>query len=155
MLWSKRNHSQRKSYSRLSLCFISWRPPCVLPAAVSTLAESSIAVRRLKDFLIADELQPNTVVREAAAEVGQESVIVRDATFKWNRHENRIALEEVNFSARSGQLCCLVGRVGAGKSSFIQAVLGDLQYLTRQAWRVCQRRPDPFGFHQHRLFCNC
>ena len=56
-------------------------------------------------------------------------------------------MEDINFSASKGELTCVVGRVGAGKSSFLQALLGDLwklkgevvvhgstAYVAQQAW---------------------
>lgn len=117
-------------FPALTLFHLLTSPLTVLPAAISAGAEASIAIGRLRAFFTADEVQPDAVIRkEAATETGQESVILRDATFTWDRHESRSALEDINFSARAGKLCCLVGRVGAGKSSFIQAVLGDLYKL--------------------------
>lgn len=114
-------------FPALTLFHLLTSPLMILPAAVSAGAEASIAIGRLRAFFTADELQPDAVIRkEAATETGQESVILRDATFTWDRRESRSALEDINFSACAGKLCCLVGRVGAGKSAFIQAVLGDL-----------------------------
>lgn len=135
-------------FPALTLFHLLASPLTVLPTAVSTFAEASIALRRLQEFFTADELQAEAATRkDAAAEMGQESVILRDATFKWDEHKSRTALEDVNFSACSGHLCCLVGRVGAGKSSLIQAILGDLYkvtgtvtilgstaYVTQQPW---------------------
>ena len=36
---------------------------------------------------------------------------------------------EINFESRKGNLDCIVGKVGSGKSSLIQAFLGDLYKL--------------------------
>jgi len=65
-------------------------------------------------------------LRGAVEEQGDESISVRDGTFSWDRYANRNALEDINFTAAKGELTCVVGRVGAGKSSFLQALLGDL-----------------------------
>ncbi|KAI5460520.1 multidrug resistance-associated protein 1 [Mariannaea sp. PMI_226] len=95
-------------------------PLTILPAAISSVTEASVAVSRLVAFFTADELQPDAVIHEEAVIMpGEESVSVSDATFRWT-------LEEINFSAHNGELCCLIGRVGAGKSSILQALLGDL-----------------------------
>lgn len=105
-------------------------PLTILPAAVSSVTEASVAVSRLLAFLTADELQPDAVIREEAVTApGEESVSIHDATFKWSTHEIGTALEEINLSVHKGELCCLVGRVGAGKSSILHALLGD-QYKT-------------------------
>lgn len=134
-------------FPALTLFHLLTSPLTVLPAAISAGAEASIAIGRLRAFFTADEVQPDAVIRKETAEIGQESVVLCDATFTWDREENKSALEDINFAARAGQLCCLVGRVGAGKSSFIQAVLGDLYkvngtvtthgsiaYAAQQAW---------------------
>ncbi|KAL5603731.1 hypothetical protein FOVSG1_006481 [Fusarium oxysporum f. sp. vasinfectum] len=105
-------------------------PLRVLPAAISSVTEASVAVSRLLAFLTADELQTDAVIREEAVTApGEESVSIHNATFRWSTHEPGIALEDINLSAYKGELCCLVGRVGAGKSSILHALLGD-QYKT-------------------------
>jgi len=102
-------------------------PLAVLPMVITAVVEASVAVSRLTDFLDADEVQPNAVViKPAPEEMGEETVVVRNATFTWNRHESRTALRDINFTAYKGELSCVVGRVGAGKSSFLQSILGDI-----------------------------
>lgn len=66
------------------------------------------------------------MVKPAVEEAGEETVRIRDGTFSWNRHENKNVLHDINFSANKGELTCIVGRVGMGKSSLLQSILGDL-----------------------------
>lgn len=102
-------------------------PLAVLPMVITSIVEASVAVGRITSYLLAEELQDDAVIREGPVEeMGEESVRVRDATFTWNKAEERRALYDINFSARKGELSCIVGRVGAGKSSLLQAMLGDL-----------------------------
>ncbi|KAF2490569.1 multidrug resistance-associated protein 1 [Lophium mytilinum] len=102
-------------------------PLAILPMVITSIVEASVAVGRITSFLLAEELQENAVLREGSVEeVGDESVRVRDASFTWNKAEERRALHDINFSAHKGELSCIVGRVGAGKSSMLQALLGDL-----------------------------
>ena len=102
-------------------------PLAVLPMVITSIVEASVAVGRLTDFLMAEELQKDAVtVKPAPTEMGEETVIIRGGTFSWNRHEPKIALNEIDFTAYKGELTCIVGRVGAGKSSFLQSLLGDL-----------------------------
>ncbi|KAI9818464.1 MAG: hypothetical protein M1827_000523 [Pycnora praestabilis] len=102
-------------------------PLAILPMVITSIIEASVAVGRLTSFFTAEELQDDAVIRKDPITVnGDESLHIRDATFTWNRHESRNALENINFSAHKGELSCVVGRVGAGKSSFLQAILGDL-----------------------------
>ena len=115
---------------------------------ITSIVEASVAVGRLTSFLTAEEVQPNAIiVKPAPEQLGEESVIVRDATFSWNRHESKNALKDIDYTAYKGELSCVVGRVGAGKSSFLQSILGDLwkvkgtvevrgtvAYASQQSW---------------------
>ncbi len=102
-------------------------PLAILPMVITSIIEATVAVDRLTSFFTADELQPDAVSRrDAATNLGDESVRVRGATFTWDRNEGKNCLEDIDFTARKGDLSCIVGRVGAGKTSFLEAVLGDL-----------------------------
>lgn len=98
---------------------------------ISAIVEATVAVGRLTSFLHAEEIQPDAVVIKPAPEqLGEETVVIRNGTFSWNRHENKTALEDIDFTAYKGELSCIVGRVGSGKSSFLQSILGDLWKLS-------------------------
>jgi ATP-binding cassette, subfamily C (CFTR/MRP), member 1 len=105
-------------------------PLAVLPMVITSIVEASVAVGRLTSYFTADELQENAVTVEPSVQgMGEESVRIRDASFTWNRGESRLPLQDVNFTAHKGELSCIVGRVGAGKSSMLNALLGDLHKL--------------------------
>jgi ATP-binding cassette subfamily C (CFTR/MRP) protein 1 len=103
-------------------------PLTMLPMIMTALVEASVAVGRIKSFLQADELQEDAIIREeAVSKHGEESVRVSHGTFTWNKNEeNNNCLRDINFTATKGSLSCILGRVGSGKSSFLQAVLGEL-----------------------------
>ncbi|KAI9840844.1 MAG: hypothetical protein M1837_001258 [Sclerophora amabilis] len=123
-------------------------PLAVLPMVITSIIEASVAVGRLTSFFTAEELQPNAVIhKKAVTELGEETLRIRDASFTWDKDQVRRALENINFTAKKGELSCIVGRVGAGKSSFLQAALGDLwkirgevvvhgrtAYVAQQSW---------------------
>lgn len=123
-------------------------PLAILPMVITAIVEASVAVSRITSYLTADELQADAVRREPAVEEnGDESVRIRDASFTWDKNAEHNTLEEINFAAHKGELACIVGRVGSGKSSLLQAVLGDLwkvkgevvlhgksAYVPQQAW---------------------
>lgn len=117
-----------KIFPALNLFNLLGFPLAVFPMVISSLVEASVAVSRLTEFFTMDEVQPDAVIRlEKASQVGEESVTVQDATFLWTRKTSyKVALSNVNFKARKGELSCLVGKVGTGKSAFLQSVLGDL-----------------------------
>lgn len=102
-------------------------PLSILPTVITSIIESSVAVNRLTEFFTAEELQTEAVQFEPPVEHnGDESVRLRDASFTWNRYSGNPVLERIDLSARKGELSCIVGRVGAGKSSLLQSILGEL-----------------------------
>ncbi|TKA74270.1 hypothetical protein B0A55_06197 [Friedmanniomyces simplex] len=105
-------------------------PLAVLPMVITAIIEASVAVTRLTDYFTSPELQPDAVLRSDAVGAGEESVRIRDATFTWNKDEGRNVLHDIHLSAHKGELQCVVGRVGAGKSSLLGTMLGDL-YKTK------------------------
>ncbi|KAL8640320.1 MAG: hypothetical protein Q9228_002750 [Teloschistes exilis] len=121
-------------------------PLAILPMVITSIVESTVAVRRMTDYFTAEELQPEAVItKDPAMYAGDEAVRLRDATFTWDKSRN--CLENINFTARKGELSCVVGRVGSGKSSLLQAVLGDIwkvngeivvhgqtAYVAQQSW---------------------
>ncbi|KAJ5947491.1 Metal resistance protein YCF1 [Penicillium verhagenii] len=102
-------------------------PLSILPMVITSIIESTVAVKRLTEYFLADELQTEAVTFQDPVEhAGDESVRVRDASFTWNRYSGTTVLENIDLSARKGELSCIVGRVGAGKSSLLQSILGEL-----------------------------
>lgn len=39
-------------------------------------------------------------------------------------------LQEIDLQVKKGEFVCIIGDVGAGKSSLISALIGDMLYLT-------------------------
>ncbi|RFN54506.1 putative multidrug resistance protein [Fusarium flagelliforme] len=148
VLVQKKSLTAEIVFPAIALFQLLTSPLTILPAAISSVTEASVAISRLTAFLTADELQSDAIIREeAVTELGQESVSICDATFKWSSHDNETALERINLSVRKGELCCLVGRVGVGKSSVLHALLGDqykatgtvtlrgsVAYVAQQPW---------------------
>ncbi|KAK7208586.1 P-loop containing nucleoside triphosphate hydrolase protein [Myxozyma melibiosi] len=115
-------------FPALSLFNLLTFPLAMFPQAITNLVESSVSANRLQEFLLSPELQDDAVERkEAVTEIGKETVVVRNGTFLWDESKkNAPALKNINFIARKGELACVVGRVGSGKSGFMQAILGEL-----------------------------
>ncbi|KAI8628633.1 metal resistance protein YCF1 [Xylariaceae sp. FL1651] len=102
-------------------------PLAVLPMVITSIIEATVAANRLTEYLTAEEIQPDAVITgPAAAERGDDAVVIRNGTFSWNRYEAKNVLKGIDFTAHKGDLTCIVGRVGQGKSSLLQSVLGDL-----------------------------
>ncbi|NWI37959.1 MRP4 protein, partial [Picathartes gymnocephalus] len=115
------------------------------PAAVERVSESVISIRRIKNFLMLDEVshfQPQL-------HGNNENIIlhVQDLTCYWDKSLETPALQQISFTVRRGELLAVIGPVGAGKSSLLSAVLGELPkdkglinvtgriaYVSQQPW---------------------
>ncbi|KAG1674186.1 ABC transporter C family member 3 [Nymphon striatum] len=76
-----------------------------------------------------------------------ESITIENGDFSWGGAEDGKTLADINLSVPHGQLVAVVGQVGAGKSSLISAILGEMNkqngkiniqgsiaYVPQQAW---------------------
>lgn len=102
-------------------------PLTVLPMVITAIIEASVAVGRVREYLLAPELQDDAVCREPAVEkMGEVTLRISGGGFAWRKSNGSNVLEDVGFIARKGELACIIGRVGAGKSSLLEAMLGNL-----------------------------
>ena len=54
---------------------------------------------------------------------------VEEETIDNSTIENILALRDINLNIKQGEFVCIIGDVGSGKSSLLNAMIGDLQYL--------------------------
>uniref|UniRef100_A0A8C4VRL7 Multidrug resistance-associated protein 4 n=1 Tax=Gopherus evgoodei TaxID=1825980 RepID=A0A8C4VRL7_9SAUR len=115
------------------------------PAAVERASEALISIRRIKNFLILDEISQFNPQLENS----NENVVlhVQDLTCYWDKSLEIPTLQQLSFTVRPGELLAVIGPVGAGKSSLLSAVLGELPkdkglmdvrgriaYVSQQPW---------------------
>ncbi|KAL2758487.1 hypothetical protein ACRALDRAFT_1075065 [Sodiomyces alcalophilus JCM 7366] len=103
-------------------------PLAYLPMSMTLVAQAGVASRRIGTFLSEGEVQKNATVFEKTAHLpGDETVVVRKGDFLWQFDDDLgNTLDDINLTARNGQLCAIVGEVGAGKSSLLHAILGEM-----------------------------
>jgi ATP-binding cassette subfamily C (CFTR/MRP) protein 1 len=109
-------------------------PLAVVPMTITNIVEAQVAISRLTKFLTGSELQQDAVIKlPRATNKGDTAVVIKNGTFLWSKAKGdqnyKVALSNINLVAKKGELDCIVGRVGSGKSSIIQAILGDLYKL--------------------------
>lgn len=109
------------------------------PLAITSVAEGYVSIKRVQKFMLIDEnktkmiakLSPETddtlrlVTNTTDVNKG---VVIRNGTSYWTKNEQAIvAIKDVNLSMNKNQLYAIVGQVGAGKSSLLQVILGELE----------------------------
>ncbi|XP_031366798.1 multidrug resistance-associated protein 4-like isoform X2 [Apis dorsata] len=114
------------------------------PMAVSAVAEASVSIKRLENFLLLKE--NNNIIYSQQAN-GDGNIIMKNITASWTENTIANTLHDINVEIESGKLYAIVGSVGAGKSSFLQLILRELQqsqgeiringtvsYVSQEAW---------------------
>ncbi|XP_034041901.1 multidrug resistance-associated protein 4-like [Thalassophryne amazonica] len=99
------------------------------PLAVEKVSEALISIRRIKYFLLLDEVTPQCVGL-SVADKRDCMVDIQDLICYWNKALEAPTLLNVSFTVRSEQLLATIGAVGAGKSSLLNAVLGELSHTS-------------------------
>lgn len=139
-----------KAFSSLALFNLMRIPLNTFPLAITALAEARVSLSRLTDFLQAEELDPKLIERvppsplplDASEDVAVE---LKAASFRWG--SDSAPLGPISVRIPRGSLVAIVGEVGAGKSSLLQSLLGEMPkrsghvaisgsvcYVPQQAW---------------------
>ncbi|WPK23960.1 hypothetical protein PUMCH_001210 [Australozyma saopauloensis] len=123
-------------FPALALFDLLAQPIQMLPYIFSNIAEAKVALERVGKFFVLEERATNIVQRSfKPSKKNDVNVEIKNATFVWSSktlkdktspEESKIALKDINFQAKKGQLTCIVGRVGAGKTSILNAILGGI-----------------------------
>ncbi|NXN08529.1 MRP1 protein, partial [Indicator maculatus] len=132
-----------KVFTSISLFNILRLPLFDLPSVISAVAQTKVSLSRLEDFLCAEDLNPEDVNTNYS---GSHAVGFIGASFCWEKNGLPV-LKNLNVSIPEGSLVAVVGQVGSGKSSFLSAVLGEMEklegtvqrrgsvaYVSQEAW---------------------
>uniref|UniRef100_A0A674EG61 Cystic fibrosis transmembrane conductance regulator n=1 Tax=Salmo trutta TaxID=8032 RepID=A0A674EG61_SALTR len=97
------------------------------PSAVEKLSETLISVRRIKTFLLLDEIVKSNhgFLQE---EKQEPSVEIQDLICYWDKSQDAPSLQNLSLTVKSEQLVAVIGPVGAGKSSLLSTILGELPH---------------------------
>ncbi|XP_071865797.1 ATP-binding cassette sub-family C member 4 isoform X2 [Bombus fervidus] len=114
------------------------------PMAVSAAAEANVSIKRLENFLL---LKENNNMIQSQQTNGDGSIMMKNITASWTENTIANTLHDINVQIEPGKLYAIVGSVGAGKSSFLQLILKELQqshgeikvngtvsYASQEAW---------------------
>nr|XP_020038730.1 multidrug resistance-associated protein 4 isoform X4 [Castor canadensis] len=116
------------------------------PAAIERVSEAIVSIRRIQNFLVLDEVSRRTPQPPSD---GKALVHVQDFTAFWDKALETPTLQGLSFTVRPGELLAVVGPVGAGKSSLLSAVLGELppsQGLVSVHGRIAYVSQQPWVF---------
>ena len=142
-------------------------PIIMLPVGINWLTDASVSVQRVEDFLTLPELEDcNNKSPDKENDMyksHQETIKIENGTFSWDTEP---ILKNINLEVEQSQLVGIVGVVGSGKSSLINALLGNMvtlkgsvskirnaAYVPQEAWiqNASIRDNILFGEEYHRI----
>ncbi|XP_010844169.1 PREDICTED: LOW QUALITY PROTEIN: multidrug resistance-associated protein 4-like [Bison bison bison] len=93
------------------------------PMAIENVSEAVVSMRRIKNFLLLDEI-PELHPQQPSD--GERMVDMQDFTAFWDEESETPTLQGLSFTVRPGELLAVVRPMGAGRSSLLRAMLGEL-----------------------------
>lgn len=128
-------------------------PMSTIAELISTTVQVMVSNKRLKDFLVSEEINSKIQRDFKNGIVNDLAIYVKNASFKWEKSlsnekdSNTFCLKNFNLKAEKGSFIAVVGKVGNGKSSLLQSLLGEMEliggkvkidgqvaYLPQQPW---------------------
>lgn len=135
----------QKAFVSVTLINILNTAHSFLPFSINAAVQAKVSLNRLAAFLNLEELNPESSSRNTS-DCAQASITIRNGTFCWSK-EISPCLRRIDLTMPQGSLLAVVGQVGAGKSSLLSALLGELEmvdgcvsmkdtvaYVPQQAW---------------------
>ncbi|CAO2632963.1 ATP-binding cassette sub-family C member 6 [Lemmus lemmus] len=135
-----------KAFVTLTVLSILNKAQAFLPFSVQCIIQARVSFDRLAAFLCLEEVDPNGIDSSPSICSSKDRISVHNGTFAWSQ-ESPPCLHGINLTVPQGCLVAVVGPVGAGKSSLLSALLGELlkvegsvsiegsvAYVPQEAW---------------------
>ncbi|KAI9225148.1 P-loop containing nucleoside triphosphate hydrolase protein [Blastocladiella britannica] len=123
-----------KAFVSLSLFNLLQFPLAMFPSVISSCVESSVSIKRINEFLKLEEIHNSYLRRIPRPSVSStlKSIAVRvKGSFAWRAAGDMpTTLSNLDLTFMNRELTIVLGKVGAGKSSLISAILGELEVTT-------------------------
>nr|XP_043631930.1 ABC transporter C family member 8-like [Erigeron canadensis] len=100
-------------------------PVRFFPDALSALIQVKVSLDRINSILVDDELQDNSI-KDQELEKSHGSISIQNGNFAWDPESPTPTLKNVNLEVKYGHKVAVCGSVGAGKSSLLYAILGEI-----------------------------
>ncbi|XP_063733833.1 ATP-binding cassette sub-family C member 4-like isoform X2 [Eleginops maclovinus] len=95
------------------------------PMAIEKLSETAVSVRRIEEFLLLEEIDRKSCGL-SLEEKKDSSVEIEKMTCYWDKSLDAPSLQNISITVKPHKLLTVIGPVGAGKSSLLSAILGEL-----------------------------
>lgn len=101
---------------------------------ISNLVEAIVSVKRISSFLDSDELQNDArnIIPKENIQAGDEVLSIVKGEFLWSKDGKEPTLQDINLTAKKGELIAVLGQVGAGKVGVSSTMLLNLTNADRR-----------------------
>ncbi|XP_049304937.1 ATP-binding cassette sub-family C member 4 isoform X3 [Bactrocera dorsalis] len=123
------------------------------PIAVSFGAQALVSLNRVETFLQQEghDEKAHGLTHKKDSKTSESSaanaIVLKQVNANWDLTKPQHTLQDINLEIKRGQLCAVIGPVGAGKSSLLQLLLaelpitdgevviqGELSYAAQEPW---------------------
>ncbi|KAM1795534.1 hypothetical protein ACFX11_035869 [Malus domestica] len=105
------------------------------PDLVSMMAQTKVSLDRISGFLQEEELQEDATIVLPRG-ISTTSIEIEDGVFCWDPSSPRPTLSGIQMKVERGMRVAVCGMVGAGKSSFLSCILGEIPKISGEV-RLC------------------
>ncbi|RDW23890.1 P-loop containing nucleoside triphosphate hydrolase protein [Yarrowia lipolytica] len=108
-----------------------------IPYIIQFIIQAWIALDKINRFLGLTEVEKFNVQEDTEAHADDSSAetpVNVHGTFCWDSKFENVALENITYSAKKGNMVCIIGKVGAGKTATLMATLGELFTKEGSSW---------------------
>ncbi|KAI3944553.1 hypothetical protein MKW92_034952, partial [Papaver armeniacum] len=105
-------------------------PVKMIPGALSAIIQVKVSLVRLNIFLLDDELTDKNIVKKNQQQNCGLDIVIKSGIFSWELDLAVPTLRYVDLVVKRAQKIAVCGPVGAGKSSFLCAILGEIPKIS-------------------------
>ncbi|KAI3996082.1 hypothetical protein MKX01_018151 [Papaver californicum] len=118
-----------------------------IPEVIGAVIQAKVAYARILRFLAAPELQAGNVQRKKNTDQLRPAISIKLGNFSWEENSLKPTLSSINLEVKPGEKVAICGEVGAGKSTMLAAILGEvfntegtvqtygkIAYVSQTAW---------------------
>ncbi|KAL2337977.1 hypothetical protein Fmac_012423 [Flemingia macrophylla] len=105
-------------------------PVKMIPEALSNMIQVKVSFDRLNTILLDEELDATDGNTRNINRSSVNAVEIQDGKFTWDHESVSPILRDVNLEIKWGQKIAVCGPVGAGKSSLLYAILGEISKIS-------------------------
>ena len=123
----------------------------------TTFLETLISLKRIQKFMNQENIKPeNIITNDEKTKEDDIMVKIENGTFSWGAEQKDILnaddedrlialnLRDINFTVKKGEFVCIIGEVGSGKSSLLNALLNNMiQVSPDEVTKILNARKIP------------